>query len=233
MTGVELIDHQSGKRAWGGGADLIGPRDGGYRIALPISGQDRGALKPGRVIDRMQLGPVTKSVYGPITEMFENHGWNRGDLATPAASDNLYFYAYDWRRDNVDSARRLAAQLEAVAQTRENGQLAVSLICQSNGGHICRYLAKYGAASLEEAERGEARPPLGVTIEQVILVGNANGGSMRILRYLNQGRKYVPWVGRKFYPETLFTFESLYQDLPAYRTDLFVDEHGNPLSVDL
>lgn len=233
MTGVELLDRQSGKRVWGGGSNLIGPRDGGYRIALPISPQGEDALEPGRVLDRIRLGPITKPVYGPVAKLFETHGWRRGELATPTATDDLFFYAYDWRRDNVDSARRLAVQLEAAARTRANGSLAVTLICQSNGGHICRYLVKYGSASLEEAERGLTRPPLGVTIDQVILVGNANGGSLRILRYLNRGRKYVRYIGRKLFPETFFTLESLYQDLPAYRSDLFVDELGEPLQVDL
>lgn len=233
MTGIELLDRQSGKRVWGGGANLIGPHDGGYRIALPITQQNEAKLEPGQAIDQVWLGPVTRPIYGPLAKLFEDHGWRRGDLASPAATDDLFFYAYDWRRDNVDSARRLAAQLETTARARVNGHLEVTLICQSNGGHICRYLVKYGSASLEEAERGLARPPLGVTIDQVILVGNANGGSLRILRYLNQGRRYVPYIGRKFHPETLFTFESLFQDLPAYRTGLFVDEHGEPLQVDL
>lgn len=233
MTGVELLGRQSGKRVWGGGANLIGPHDGGYQIALPITQHNEAKLEPGQAIDQIRLGPVTKPIYGPIAKLFEDHGWRRGDLASPTATDDLFFYAYDWRRDNVDSARTLAAQLETAASTRANGHLAVTLICQSNGGHICRYLVKYGSASLEEAERGLARPPHGVTIDQVILVGNANGGSLRILRYLNQGRKYVPYIGRKFHPETLFTFESMYQDLPAYRRGLFVDEHGEPLQVEL
>jgi hypothetical protein len=233
MTGVELLDRQSGKRVWGSGANLIGPHDGGYRIARPIIRVSADALEPGRAIDRVRLGPVAKPIYGPIEDMFEDHGWRRGDLSAPELGDDLFFYAYDWRRDNVESARRLAAQLENVAKKRVDGPLAVTLICQSNGGHICRYLVKYGSAALEEAERGMARPPAGVTIDQVILVGNANGGSLRILRYLNQGRKYVGFVGRKFHPETLFSFESMYQDLPAYREGLFVDEFGAPLEVAL
>lgn len=233
MTGVELVNRQSGKRVWGSGANLIGPHDGGYQIALSIKQQNEAKLEPGQAIDQIRIGPVTKPIYGPIAELFEDHGWRRGDLASPTASDDLFFFAYDWRRDNVDSARHLAAQLETAARARVNGHLAVTLICQSNGGHICRYLVKYGSASLEEAERGMARPPLGVTIDQVILVGNANGGSLRNLRYLNQGRKYVPYIGRKFHPETLFTFEALYQDLPSYRPGLFFDDMGEPLQVDL
>ena len=233
MTGVELLDRQSGKRVWGSGANLIGPYDGGYQIARPIVRGGDDGLEAGRAIDQVRLGPVTKPVYGPIAELFEGHGWRRGELGDPGPDDDLFFYAYDWRRDNIESARRLAVQLQTTAKSQARGNLAVTLICQSNGGHICRYLAKYGSATLEEAEQGLARPPHGVTIEQVILVGNANGGSLRILRYLNQGRKYVGLIGRTFQPEALFTFESIYQDLPAYRTDLFIDEFGQPLEVEL
>ena len=37
--------------------------------------------------------------------------------------------------------------------------------------------------------------------------------------------------GRTFLPETLFTFESLFETLPAYRDDLFFDEEGKPLDI--
>ena len=78
-----------------------------------------------------------------------------------------------------------------------------------------------------------ARAPAGLTVEKLILVGTSNGGSIRILRELNRGRKYVDVIGRYWAPETLFTFLSLYQDLPVYTTDLFVDENGQPMAVDL
>jgi hypothetical protein len=107
------------------------------------------------------------------------------------------------------------------------------LICQSNGAHICRYLIKYGGASLAEAEAGRAERPASIEVEKLILVGSSNGGSLRILRELDRGRSYVSLVGRKWQPETLFTFRSLFQDLPAYRADLFLDEQGKVMDVDL
>ncbi len=64
-------------------------------------------------------------------------------------------------------------------------------------------------------------------------MGTSNGGSLRILRELNRGRRYIPLVGRRWLPETLFTFVSLFQDLPVYRRDLFMDEQGQGLEIDL
>jgi hypothetical protein len=109
----------------------------------------------------------------------------------------------------------------------------VSLLCQSSGAHVCRWFAKYGGASLEQVEAGGGRPPAGVTVARLILVGSSNGGSLRILRELDRGRRYLPVIGRKWQPETLFTFPSLYEDLPAYRGDLFVGGGGEALDVDL
>jgi hypothetical protein len=67
----------------------------------------------------------------------------------------------------------------------------------------------------------------------LILVGSSNGGSLRILREIHRGRKYVPVIGRWMRPEVTFTFPSLFQDLPIYRRDLFLDAEGKPLDVDL
>lgn len=235
ITGVELVDPTTGNVVWGRGANLIAPRDHGYRLALALDGgksTDNSSV-PGRALEEIRLGPIVKPVYGPIVALFESHGWHRGDLDEPSASDDLFLFAYDWRLDNVGSAHRLAAALEALAEQTGRAEQPVTLVCQSNGAHICRYLAKYGKASLEAAERGVNDPPVGVYIEQLVLVGNANGGSLRILRYLNRGRRYVRGIGREFAPEVFFTFESLYQDLPAYRTDLFVAPDGRPLEIDL
>jgi hypothetical protein len=238
VTGVELVDPASGKVGWGRGKNLIAPRDGGHALAIALAPPGAGApssvdLVPGRVIERIRLGPITKPVYGPIVRLMLDHGWTRGDLEATDSTANFFLFAYDWRRDNSVAANQLAQRLEDLARARGEGGIDVSLICQSNGAHVCRFLAKYGRASLAEAERGETRPLDGVDVEQLILVGNANGGSLRMLRFLNSGRKYVTGIGRKFHPETFFTFEALFQDLPAYKEDLFVDEDGRPLTVDL
>jgi hypothetical protein len=65
------------------------------------------------------------------------------------------------------------------------------------------------------------------------MVGTGNGGALLTLRTLNRGRKYVPVLGRKFRPESLFTCSSLYEALPAYRKDPFLGADGRPLEVDL
>jgi hypothetical protein len=235
-TGVELRDPATGKFVWGKGSNLIRPHDGGYAVALPI---DPGAaatpgLEAGAVMEEIRLaGLFRKPVYGPIVDLLAAYGYQRGDLADPRPADTFFLFAYDWRQDNVVSAALLLELLETLREVRGTPRLSVALICQSNGAHICRYLAKYGGASLVEAEAGRSERPTSIDVDKLILVGSSNGGSLRILRELDRGRSYVSLVGRKWQPETLFTFRSLFQDLPSYRTDLFLDEQGEVMAVDL
>ena len=234
VTGVELRDESSEKIYWGLGRNLVMPHDRGYRVARPIgSPRGSGALEPGRVILQLRVaGIFHKLVYRPLVDLFVSNGYKLGDLASPRADDTFFLFAYDWRQDNVTSARLLAEQLEGLRKARGQSRLAVTLLCQSNGSHICRYYTKYGGLTLDEAERGES-VETGVDVIKLGLLGSSNGGSLRVLRELNRGRKYVRGVGRVFSQEVLFTFIALFQDLPTYTDDLFVDETGRELAVDL
>jgi hypothetical protein len=127
----------------------------------------------------------------------------------------------------------LVRQLEKLRVARGETRLKVALVCQSNAGHIGRYVVKYGGGSLDEAEAGAARPPPGIEVEKLVFVGTANGGGLRTLHEMNRGRTYVPVIGRQWSPETLFTFASLYEDLPVYRQDLFFDAGGRLVRVNL
>jgi hypothetical protein len=234
VTGGKMREVETGKVVWGEGRHIFSPKDGGYALARPlIEGPEGPRLESFAVIEEMSFFGFRKQIYGPIVELMEANGYQTGDLTAPRPEDSFFLFAYDWRGDLVAAAAELAERLEAVREARGAERLEVDLICQSAGGQICRYLAKYGAATLEAVEAGDARPGASLRVAKVILVGTANGGSMRILRELHRGRTYFPGVGRKWRPEVLFTFPSLYQDLPVYREDLFLDASGQPLEIDL
>ena len=242
LTGSALRVRTTGEVVWGEGRDLVLPRDHGYNAVLPIAGPVR--LEAFAVLDELRLGPVRRGIYGPLLDFLERHGYRPGrpelldDLLTETGGDpgaTLYTFAYDWRQSAVPAAGALAAGLERLRQVRMgeagDGVLDVDLICQSSGGYVCRWLAKYGGATLEQAEAGEASPLAGVRIRHMVLVGCANGGALRNLREMDRGRSYIPLVGRSILPEVLFTFPSLYEDLPHEpgpmpMADLFVDETG-------
>lgn len=241
ITGSQLRDEATGKIEWGTAARLFSPHDGGRRLALPIL---PGATPARRLVAfdviediPLPLGVWKKNVYGPIVRLMEANGFATGNLLHPGPGESFFVFPYDWRQDNLEAVRLLAERLAALRDLQSAGsgggaELRVALVCQSNGERICRYLAKYGAASLEEAEAGRAAPLPGICIDKVLLVGTSNAGSLRILRELNRGRSYM-LLGRRWQPESLFTFPSLYQDLPSEPADLFLDEAGRPLAVDL
>ena len=253
MTGSKLRDRATGEVVWGRGIHLLLPRDGGYGSALPIAGEPR--LEAFAVLEELRLGPLRKGIYGPLLEYLERHGYRRGGILGPAAprgggpgpaepEATLFTFPYDWRGSSVDAAGELARALEALRRRRGEERLAVDLVCQSSGGYVCRWLAKHGGASLEEAEArvagggaagSEAPGPLPrVTVRKVVLVGSANGGSLRSFKELHRGRRYLSAIGRRGLPEALFTFRSLFEDLPHDGVGLLLDADGRTLEeVDL
>lgn len=233
ITGSFLADAESGEILWGRGVNLLTPHDHGNNLARPLSESGASPLREAGVIGRMGIFRlIEKPIYGPVAQLLEENGYTRGDEVAPAAGGTIYMFGYDWRQDNVASARRLAELLEKVAAA--HGRREVDLICQSNGAHLCRWVMKFAGRSLEEAEAFPGGPAFdGFAVRRLILVGSSNGGSLRILRELDRGRTYVPVVGRRLEPEVLFTMPSVYQDLPAYHPRPFLDEAGRPLPLDL
>lgn len=223
ITGSKLIDRESGRVVWGDFRSLFAPKDDGYVTAVPIGGaEDR--IAPGEPILRVGTLPtLRRDIYLPIVEAFERAGYRRGD--------DLVLFGYDWRSDSIENGRLLARRLDAIAR-EDGGRRPLHLVCQSNAAYLCRWALRYGDVSLDDAERGaRARPR--PRVATMSMLATASGGGIRILREIDRGRRYIKRVGRHLRPETFFTYEALYQDLPTGRDDLFVDENGGRLDIDL
>ena len=233
VTGVVLQNSATHEVAWGLGRNLLRPKDDAYSLALPSVHADLGLpiLEPVAPIQEIALFGIHKPIYGPIRALLTGAGYVQGSLEAPRVGESLFFFNYDWRRDLTEGAGILRRQLEELRRVQGKERLEVDLICQSSGAHLCRYLAKYGGVPLAEAEAGRLPPTL--SVRRLILVGSSNGGSLRILREIDRGRRYPPLIGRWMRPEVTFTFPSLFQDLPVYRRDLFLDAQGHPLNIDL
>jgi hypothetical protein len=234
-TGSTLRDRVTGKVVWGRGANLVGPFDRGHAIALSIAGQsgDQDRIEAGTFIEQIRLaGIFKKEIYGPLMRTLEAHGYRTGDLDDPRPGDTLFAFAYDWRRDTCLSANKLMEDLQLLRRARGEEQMSVLLVCQSTGVNLCRYLVKYGGCSSEEAAAGDQCSLAGIEVSKLVMIAPSSGGSLRTFSMIDRGRRYLrPF--RTFAPETIFTFTGLYQDLPVYRRDLFVDQQGEPLAVDL
>lgn len=237
VTGSELRDRATGEPAWGAGRNAFLPRDGGYALAYPVAPPPgwEPRLEAGRVLDEVRLGPLRQRVYGPLLDALEGWGYRRGDLAAPEPADTLFGFPYDWRRSNVETAGELVRRLDVLRRARGEERLVVDLICQSNGTHVCRYLVRHGGAPLAEAEAPTGRsagPPAWLSVRNLVLVAGSSGGALRILRELDRGRRYV-LLGRRMRPEVLFTFRSLFEDLPQDPEGRLLDPDGRPLDAGL
>jgi len=236
-TGSRLRDRVTGKLVWGKGGNLVCPLDGGYAMAVPIDppSGEQPQIEADEVIKEIRLlgGLIRKEVYGPLIRALTTHGYRSGDLADPRVDDTFFAFAYDWRQEATQSSHQLLAGLERLRTVRGEETLPVVLICQSTGVNLCRYLLKYGGCTPADAELGRPCSPTTIAVKKLILIAPSTGGSMRTFRMADRGRRYLRPFFRKWQPEALFAFVSLYQDLPAYGQDLFVDESGKPLDIDL
>ena len=234
LTGAKLRELATGKVVWGNGSNVLFPRDGGYGLARSLEEGAPSRLEAFDVIESLSVGIVVrKKIYGPVLRHFEKGGHRLSSLQAADPSSTFFSFPYDWREDVVQSAQLLARNLEELRIARGDEVLRVSLICQSSGAIICRYFAKYGGAEIDEAERSEGSEKRLIAIDKLVLVGTANGGSLRNLEFLHRGRSYLAGIGRTSEPEVNFSFASIFPDLPCYRRDLFVDGSGRPLEVDL
>lgn len=234
LTGTVLGEPDTGRVAWGTGNRLLWPRDGGYAAALPISGAAVAArLEAIAPLQYLRiLGLYRFDAYAPVTRLMEANGYRVGDLRRPRPDDTFFYFVYDWRRDAVELAHQLLAELEGLRRARGEETLRVNLVAQSGAARIARYLIRFGDATLEEAEAGGGGLPPTIDVERLVLVGAPNSGAVRPLKLLLRGRRYLP-LGRKFQPEVFLTFPSLLQNLSAPGRDVLVDADGERLPDDL
>lgn len=235
--GSKLRERAGGQVLWGDLRSMFLPRDGGASLALPLGPNVSSA----RLLEahapvmgfRALFGLLEADVYRSLLRLLERNGYRLGDLDDPRPGDSLFFFPYDWRRGKIEAARQLIDALHSLRRARGGESLAVHLICHSDAALVARYVLKYGAASLEEAEAGAGRLPPDIQIAKLILVGSANGGALGTLEDLDRGAGFVPLLGRSFRPEVVFTFPSVFESLPVYRSELFFDETGSSVPADL
>lgn len=170
--------------------------------------------------------------YGRILQTLEvAGGYVTGVPGTPASRGERrhYVFHYDWRQDNVESARQLDAFIEQIRADYDDPSLKVDVIGHSMGGMIARYYIRYGTVDVLDDNAFPVNQHGAAKIRRVVLLGTPNLGSIGALRTLIRGYKIglgtIP-------PEVVATFPSTYQVLPHAITEWFVTMDGRPLRRD-
>jgi hypothetical protein len=257
LLGSRLRDPESGRVVWGAfeghAADPAQPA-GARLVALPFT---EGMASPGArveadtVLDRVRIRvagiPVALQAYAEIMSSLGVGGYRdqtiglRGTLDYGDDHFTCFQFAYDWRQDNVASARRLMAFLrEKAAHVRaeyegrygvRDVEVKFDVVAHSMGGLVARYALLYGDADLPA---DGSLPPLTFAgaryISRLIQIGTPNGGSLDAFRVLVDGRDFGSPIVPSYSPAILGTFASLYQLLPPARTGAVLAA-GTPLDL--
>ena len=241
LTGSELVNKRTGEEVW-----FNSHRSREDDIRLPISGSI--AQNHDNLVAKDIIRSVKFLKFVPEIEIYERlidalqtrGGYREAKWATATrkdAKDTFYVFPYDWRRDNVESARLLMRRIETLKRRLGQPNLKFNVIAHSMGGLVARYAAMYGNADLPT---GAPQPTwMGAKhFDKIFLLGTPNEGSILSLDSLLNGFSYIggglnlPFV-QNITRFDVFTIPSAYQLLPHNGSFVAYDENLKPLQIDI
>lgn len=242
FIGTELIDSRTGKKVW---PTLLRKSDD---IDLPIRPDflnSKDNLVPGNVIDSVRLIPLLPKIdifKGLFVALEQYAGYKRGDWENPASDgdrDTYYLFAYDWRRDQVESARLLLQNIAKLKQKLGRADLKFNVITISGGGTIARYAAMYGDKELPD-DIGELKVTWAGAehIKNIFMYGSPNEGTIDMFSVLE---KHYSWtqglhkrrrILNKLSREDAFSSPAVIQLLPFGGTFTFLNQDLQPINID-
>ena len=237
ITGSGLVNPKTGKNVW---FSLKRDKDDDLRLPMtsPILSANRDSLIPKDIIRKVEISVLPDvEVYQSLIDALKSRGYTEGNWDKPEATDVFYVFPYDWRRDNVETARLLIQKIEKAKRLLKNPKLKFDILAHSMGGLIARYAAMYGKA--EPPATNSPRPTWAgaVHIDKLLMFGTPNEGAMDSLNSLINGYPIVadrklPFID-DLRPEDVMSNPSGFQLLPHQNTARFLDENLKPMNVDI
>jgi pimeloyl-ACP methyl ester carboxylesterase len=245
ILGSRIVNRRTGEVVWP--SLFRSDVDGLSLPTTPDLADNRDELIAARIVEGARLvgkfGPEVYVYHYLIRALEEYGGYREGDWDNPPEggdSDTFYVFAYDWRRDNVESARLLVKRVEALKLRLGRPDLRFNVVAHSMGGLVARYAAMYGDRDLPEAG-AEPRPDWAGAgfVSKIFMFGTPNGGSMEALAVLLEGYSVTEGLRtrvrllNKLSREDVMTAPSIFQLLPHRAQARFLDRDLRPLDVDL
>ncbi|HEX7317851.1 MAG TPA: hypothetical protein VF297_28365 [Pyrinomonadaceae bacterium] len=244
ILGSSIVNRKTGEVVWP--SVFRSDVDGLSLPATPDLVNNRDELVAARIVEAAKLARIAPEVYvyHHLLRALEAYGgYREGDWANPPEGgdqDTFYVFAYDWRRDNVESARQLVKRVEALKLKLGRPDLRFNVVAHSMGGLVARYAAMYGDQDL---------PPAGVElspnwagadfVNKIFMFGTPNAGSAEAFAVLLEGYSVTEGLRRRVHllnklsREDVMTAPSIFQLLPHGATARFLDRDLRPLDVDL
>ena len=139
---------------------------------------------------------------------------------------HLYVFPYDWRQDNVETARKLSALIDQLRIDYGRPDLKADIVAHSMGGIVSRYLLEFGTDDVLDRDAAPITMAGESKINRLILLGTPSLGSTNTVQNLIEGNKFVV---ERIMPETLATLPSVYQLLPNSDRKPLIGIDGRPL----
>ncbi len=238
ISGSQLINSKTGKNVW---FSIKRDKDDDLRLPMtsPVLSRNRDYLRASDIIRSVKL-PVLPDVevYQTLIDALIARGYTEGDWQHPKATDVFYVFAYDWRRDNVESAALLMQNMQAVKRILKKPGLKFDILAHSMGGLVARYAAMYGAADLPRQGAMPVPTWAGAPyINKLMMFGTPNEGAFSSFDSLINGYPIVadrklPFVD-DLRPEDVMTCPSAFQLIPHQSSARFLDENLQPIKVDI
>lgn len=237
ITGSELVA-ANGDKVW-----FSAKRGKTDDLRLPMTSANlavnRDSLKAGDIIRKIEL-PVLPDVevYQKLIDALKERGYTETNWKNPKATDVFYVFSYDWRRDNVESARLLIQKMAAVKKTLRRPNMKFDILAHSMGGLVARYAAMYGTTDLPRDGVTPVPTWAGAAhINKLMMFGTPNEGSASSLDALLNGYPIVasrklPFVDDLSAADVMAN-PATFQVLPHQASARFLDEHLQPIQVDL
>jgi pimeloyl-ACP methyl ester carboxylesterase len=232
VLGSRLRNKNTGEEVWPGGMGTI-LFNSYEEIAFSI---DPETLKPAQ--SPLEAYDITSSAagkdyYGEIIRTLAKAGGYIAGTPGKSAADKkprYYVYYYDWRQDNVLSARGLGDLIEQIRLDYGIPALKVDIIAHSMGGLITRYFMRYGYDDVLDDNDFPVNNYGSSRVRKVVLLGTPNLGSVSAIQGFLQGYK----VGLRSVPtEVLMTMPSAYQLFSHPIHDSLITVNGTVLDRDL
>ena len=189
---------------------------------------DPGDVRPTGITGKF----AGRNFYQPIIETLERFGgFERARAGRPVDPNgrHYYVYAYDWRLDNVQSARGLSRLIEQIRVDHGRPDMKVDIIAHSMGGMIARYYLRYGEVDATVDNSFPVNYHGATRVRRIVILGTPSMGSVESVKAFIVGRRIglatIP-------PEVMLTFPSFYQLFPHPLTDWLVDIEGRPFNLD-
>jgi pimeloyl-ACP methyl ester carboxylesterase len=244
VLGSQIVNRRTGEVVW---PSAFRSSDDGLSLpTTPDLANNRDELVASKILETARLARIAPEVYvyhGLLRALEDFGGYREGNIDNPPEggdADTFYVFPYDWRRDNVETARLLVKRVEALKLKLGRPDLRFNVIAHSMGGLVARYAAMYGDRDLPAAG-APAQPDWagGAFFNKILMFGTPNEGSMEAFATLLEGYSVTEGLRRrvrllnKLSREDVLTAPSIFQLLPHRETARFLDASLQPLALDL